>query len=71
MKFGMLALLILFSSATMAENNPELILDNSWNGVGKVQVVEDKKRNVVCYVYAAHNAGGIFCFTKDQLEATK
>jgi hypothetical protein len=74
MKFGMLALVILFSSATLAEDNPELIYDDGGWGAGldgKVGVIEDKKRNVVCYVFDGYKAGGIFCFTKDQLEATK
>ena len=74
MKFGVLALLLLFSSATLAESDSELIYgDGGWGkGIdGKVQVIEDKKRNVVCYVFDGYKAGGIFCFTKDQLEATK
>lgn len=74
MKLGMFTLIMLFSVSALAEDDPELIYDDGGWGKGidgKVQVIEDKKRDVVCYVFDGYKAGGIFCFTKDQLEATK
>lgn len=65
-----LAFLVL-SSNVMAQEKPELIAGESrWGDPleGKVVVVEDDKRGVTCYVYNAHKEGGIFCFTKKQLE---
>jgi len=37
-------------------------------GDGDVQVIVDVKRGVTCYVYDGYKSGGIFCFTKEQLE---
>lgn len=38
-------------------------------GDGDVQVIVDVKRGVTCYVYDGYKSGGIFCFTKEQLES--
>lgn len=39
------------------------------DGDRDVQVVIDAKRGVTCYVYSGYKNGGIFCFTKEQLES--
>ena len=73
MKIATFLMLFLVNCGVSAAGATEVISDDTgWgdheqNIGGIVSVVEDKQRNVVCYVYNGYKAGGIFCLTKKQL----
>lgn len=65
MKYAMLSFILLALTGCKEVKSAENIGDA---GDGDVQVIVDAKRGITCYVYDGYKSGGIFCFTKEQLE---